>query len=265
MHRAPGCPADDLVQQGQLDLTVALPAEFRTRGDRPTGPGRGPAASAARRSARCTGLIGRSNALSRQRASSGSTSSRMNCSAQSSFAWNSGSVSNSHMRSLLSPSTGRHRHTGPSTIYYLCMMPDASDPLSRSAAAGRRRPQCLLLDGGAGTVRLRFQQLPAAAGHWCTRLEPVCCYCHSEDLGRRRRQRDRHRGRPHRQPPAVGPRLPAAVRRRLGRRRRGPPSPGHHQPGRYRTATTRRSACAVRVRFEPVERRLAAGLRARPR
>ena len=50
--RGPLRAPEDLVHEGQLHLPVALASRARGRGGRPTGPGRGPAASAGRRSAR---------------------------------------------------------------------------------------------------------------------------------------------------------------------------------------------------------------------
>ena len=103
--RRPLRPAEDLVQQRQLELPVPLAAELGAEVRGPQILASRPRPSAGRRScAACSssGVYVRRAATDR---SSGSTSSRTNVSTQSSFSWNSGSVSKSH--AIVGPPSGR--------------------------------------------------------------------------------------------------------------------------------------------------------------
>ena len=98
--RRPLRPAEDLVEQRQLQLAVALAAELGAEVGGPQALRRGPRSFSGSMILRSRVVERRELAGPGQSRSSGSTSSRTNASAQSSFAWNSGSVSKSHAMAI---------------------------------------------------------------------------------------------------------------------------------------------------------------------
>ena len=92
--------AEDLVEQAELELAEAGPAELLVEEDRPQALVLDLLLQALARSALIFGS-GERTAYGKTY-SSGSTSSRQNCSTQSSFSWNSGSVEKSHAMAQMS-------------------------------------------------------------------------------------------------------------------------------------------------------------------